>query len=241
MRREKNNLLHGIKIVGLLICVVIGGYGILKAPASDQEEMKRELMNNEKALKKMEATPQAETSETAKNAVGSKANGKEGQGKKSAETISVIGDSVFLGAAPAFQKKYKNAVIDAKISRQVRHGVDVAKKLKKKGKLGDTVIISLGTNGNFNSATGQELIDYLGKDRTIYWINAYGKKLPVQREVNRTIEKLAEENDNVYLISWAKEGKKHPNWFYQDGIHLNSTGQDGFARFVQKEMERIGE
>ena len=151
---------------------------------------------------------------------------------KSGEDISVIGDSVFLGASPSFKELYKDAVIDAKVSRQVSQGLEIAKELDKNGRLGATVIISLGTNGNFNESTGQELIDYLGTDRTIYWINAYGKKLDIQDDVNRTIKKLADENDNVHVISWAKMAKNHSDWFYQDGIHLNKDGQEGFAKFV---------
>ena len=145
-------------------------------------------------------------------------------------------DSVFLGAAPSFKKLYKNAVIDAKVSRQVVQALDTAKKLQKKGRLGDTVIIALGTNGNFNSATGQKLIDYLGPDRTIYWIDAYGRDLPVQKDVNQTIRRVAAANQNVHVIAWSKEGGKHPDWFYQDGIHLNITGQKKFARFIKKNL-----
>ena len=137
----------------------------------------------------------------------------------------------------AFIKKlYKNAVIDAKVSRQVVQALDTAKKLQKKGRLGDTVIIALGTNGNFNSATGQKLIDYLGPDRTIYWIDAYGRDLPVQKDVNQTIRRVAAANQNVHVIAWSKEGGKHPGWFYQDGIHLNITGQKKFARFIKKNL-----
>lgn len=102
--------------------------------------------------------------------------------------------------------------------------------------IGDTVIIALGTNGNFNSATGQKLIDYLGPDRTIYWIDAYGRDLPVQKDVNQTIRRVAAANQNVHVIAWSKEGGKHPGWFYQDGIHLNITGQKKFARFIKKNL-----
>ena len=76
--------------------------------------------------------------------------------------VTVIGDSVFLGASVAFQQQCENAVVDAKISRQVVQALDVAKQLDKKHKLGDIVIIALGTNSNFNSKSGQKLIDYLG-------------------------------------------------------------------------------
>ena len=219
-----NKIIICIKIMVLLCCTVISGYGILNAPESEQTKLEQELRHNEQILQQTNSNFQV------------KASSQKRKAGKVERKITVIGDSVFLGAAPSFTKIQKNVIIDAKVSRQVRHGLEIAKKLKKKNKLGDTVIIALGTNGVFNPATGQALIDYLGTDRTVYWINAYGKNLSCQRDVNKTIQKLAKKNDNVSVIPWAKEGKKHPDWFYQDGIHLNPTGQAGFARFIKKKI-----
>lgn len=225
MKKGWNKISLKIKILVLLCCTIIAGYGILHAPSSDQSEMEQELKEREKQLN--QAASQTDKPEEVKTTE---------EPVKEKRSVTVIGDSVFLGASPSFLKLEKDAVIDAKISRQVRHGIDVAKKLKKKGKLGNTIIISLGTNSPFNPVTGQEFIDYLGKDRTIYWINAYGKNLEFQKEVNATILELTKKNENVHLIPWAKEAKKHPDWFYQDGTHLNVKGQDGFAEYI---WERI--
>lgn len=219
-----NKIIILIKVFVLLLCTAVSGYGILNAPESEQTKLEQELRHNEQILQQTNSAFQVKASALKR---------KDG---KTERRITVIGDSVFLGAAPSFAKIQKNVIVDAKVSRQVRHGLEIAKKLNKKKKLGDTVIIALGTNGVFNSATGQALIDYLGTDRTIYWINAYGKNLGCQRDVNKTIQKLAKKNDNVSVISWAKEGKKHPDWFYQDGIHLNPTGQIGYARFIKKKI-----
>ena len=225
-----------ICLVVLLICTVIGCYGIFKAPASDQDELEQELLENEQLLEGStdSLTDAALTGGalTGSALTGAAIESSTGGQPESQESITVIGDSVFLGAGPSFKKLQKNAVIDAKISRQVYQGIDVAKKLDKKNKLGDTILISLGTNGNFNPVTGRELIDYLGGERRIYWINVYGKDLDIQKQVNSTIRNLVKEYDNVHLISWAEEGKKHPDWFYQDGIHLNTKGQSGFAEFI---------
>ncbi len=214
-----------VKVLVLLCLTAIGGYGIFMAPGSDQSEMEQELRRNEAELQSDDISDSPGAVKEDKTEIPETTEEPEG-------IVTVIGDSVFLGAAPSFKKIQKNAVVDAKISRQVRHGLEAAKNLNKKHKLGDTVIISLGTNGPFNPATGQELIDYLGQ-RTIYWVNAYGKNLEFQQDVNRTIQDLVKKNENVHLIPWAKEAKKHPDWFYQDGTHLNAKGQPGFAQFVQ--------
>lgn len=228
-----------IRFIVLVCCTVIAGYGIVSAPESDQKELERGLQKNAEALqstKTASAMQNHSPSPCIESASPHTPDAADKQGEP--ELISVIGDSVFLGAAPSFQKRYPNTVIDAKISRQVRHALSVAKEMKKKNQLGKIVIISLGTNGNFNPATGQELIDYLGTDRTIYWINAYEKRQKDYKKTNRTIAEMVKKNSNVQLIDWASEGKKHPKWFYQDGTHLNEKGQEGFARFIQKELEK---
>lgn len=238
MNKTKKN----IRIAVIILCTVIGCYGILRAPKSDKKDVEEELAHNEQMLMEEESDNTASPTDTVQTAAPSPEmlNTDEAPTDTPApiqeKSITVIGDSVFLGASQSFKKIYKDAVIDAKISRQVFEAIDIAKKLNKKGKLGDTVIISLGTNGNFNEATGQQLIDYLGKDRTIYWVNVYGENLDTQKDVNNTIDNLVSKNDNVYLINWAKKAKKHPDWFYQDGIHLNTDGQEGFSGFINKSM-----
>lgn len=237
-------MFFALKIIAAALCTVIGSYGILHAPQSDKEELEQTLKQNERELEQQLAQESVGTADPDTAAVPEAENPQGEQPvpdnpssvPKAPETLTVIGDSVFLGASPAFKKLQKNAVIDAKVSRQVCQALDVANKLEKQDKLGDTVIISLGINGNFNYATGQALIDFLGTGRTIYWINAFGKEKDIEQEVNKTIRKLAQQNENVSVIPWADEGKKHPDWFYQDGTHLNEKGQDGFARFVKDHL-----
>ena len=220
----------------LLFCTAVGGYGIFTAPESDQSILEHELQQNQQTLQQINLTTEAQAKIVDEETDAPIKKGLKAKLSKQEDTISVIGDSVFLGAAPSFKKIQKNAIIDAKISRQVYHALDVAKELKKKGKLGHTVLIALGINGPFSQSTGQALLDYLGKDRTIYWINAYGRGVTWQKDVNQTIQKLVKKNPNLYLISWAKEAKKHPDWFYQDGTHLNTKGQEGFSRFIKKNI-----
>lgn len=152
--------------------------------------------------------------------------------------VTVIGDSIFLSSASAFKKLQKDVVIDAKVSRQATVGLSVAKALKKADKLRPTVIISLGTNGRFPLSVGQTLIDFIGAGRTIYWVDAYGKKLASQNDVNNTIQNLADKNPNVHRIHWAAEAGSHPEWFYPDGIHPNARGQKAFARIVYTSIQR---
>lgn len=118
-----------VSIIVVLFCTIIGSYGIINAPESDLAELEQELARNERALLQADSGPnipgQPKQATTTPGQSPSPTEEPE-------EMISVIGDSVFLGAAPAFQKLQNNVVIDAKVSRQVYQGLDAAKKLNKK-------------------------------------------------------------------------------------------------------------
>ncbi len=151
--------------------------------------------------------------------------------------VTCVGDSVMLGAANSILNIMPGCVVDAKESRQVVQCVDILSGLAAQGNLGSTVVISLGTNSPFRQSVGQEIIDYLGPDRQIYWVTAYGQYLNWQDQTNSTIRALADANANVTVISWDQVGSQHPDWFYSDGIHLNQAGREGYANLIASSIQ----
>lgn len=148
--------------------------------------------------------------------------------------ITVVGDSIMLGASEELLEVMPECDIDAKKSRQVAEGIEIIKNLEAEGELNDTVIIALGTNGTFTDEVVDELLECVGEERNIYWVTAYGKELSWQSEVNEQIRKLSREHENIYVLDWENIAKEHDEWFCEDGIHLNSNGQEGYARFISE-------
>lgn len=147
-------------------------------------------------------------------------------------SVTMVGDSVMLGAAPSILGMQPECVIDAKVSRQVIQADSVIDSLEKQGLLRQTVVIALGTNGTFSTTTGQELIDRLGSGRTIYWVTVYGRDLGWQEDSNATIRKLVEDNENVHIIDWSQAASGHAEWFCADGIHLSVEGRASYAGII---------
>lgn len=154
-------------------------------------------------------------------------------GSKGDRKITFVGDSVMLGAAPALLERIPGCYVDAKESRQVSKTLQVIKDLDAQGHLGNVVVLGVGINSPFKTSVGQEIIDYLGKDREIYWINVYGQTVTWMDDSNRTIQEIVNNNKNVKLIDWAAVAPQHiGDWLYKDGIHLKPTGQQGYADFL---------
>lgn len=147
-------------------------------------------------------------------------------------SVTMVGDSVMLGGSSSILEKMPDFVIDAKVSRQFTAADSVLNSLEQQGLLRQTVVIGLGTNGAFSLAKGQELINRLGSERTIYWVTVYGRELSWQEEANATIRQLAETNENVHIIDWTQAASQNAEWICADGIHLSAAGREGYAQTV---------
>ncbi len=146
--------------------------------------------------------------------------------------VSMIGDSVLAGAQGVVKNTLENPlIIDATVNRQFKHADDVARDLRANGTLGDIVVLHLGTNGAFSSDTFDEVIESL---RDVDRVLVLTAKVPRRWEasVNRTIVEGAERWPIVEVIDWHTIGGQHPEWFFEDQVHLNGTGMREYAELL---------
>lgn len=232
------------KVVGYAILaalLALSACGLAKAPetnlTADQQVLKKELATNQQFLQEqLDARKTAQT-KPAPDPKPEPPEEKPASPKPiDMSDITAIGDSVMLGAAVELQNAIPDLVIDAKESRQVWDTLALLDELNQQGLLGQTVIIALGTNGSFSKEYAEDIISYLGKDRQIFWMNAHGDDLSWTKDVNATIDEIAKTHDNVYLLDWNTESSPHPEWFYDDGLHLNGEGRQGYAQFVKNSL-----
>ncbi|GIP27054.1 acyltransferase [Paenibacillus sp. J23TS9] len=153
---------------------------------------------------------------------------------KSSIPVTAIGDSVMLDAQPFLQKRIPEAVIDGKIGRQMTEAPELISRLRSEGKLGDQVVIELGTNGPFSSKQLMSLLDSLQDVRRVVLVNT---RVPRSWEnvVNTSIKKAASAYPNVALLDWhaASSGK---SYFEPDGVHLKPQGGKALADLIALEL-----
>lgn len=189
--------------------------------AGTKEEIKEETEKEEmkEADSKEAGTEERETEEAAAEEV-------------KQDMITMIGDSIMLSASEELLEIMPDCVINARKNRQVEEGIEIVKELELQEKVGDIVVIALGTNGMFTDDVAEELLECLGEERRIYWVTAYGKNLAWRDEVNEKIRQMAEQYDNIRILDWEVVAAEHMEWFCEDGIHLNTDGQNGYAQFI---------
>lgn len=152
--------------------------------------------------------------------------------------IACIGDSVMLGAGSQLRANLPNCIIDAEVSRYVGGGIDVARSLQSQGKLGDIVVISLGTNGPIAGSERYEvqtrkLLEILGSKRHIFWVNTYAPHLKWQKTNNEYLVEMVKTHPNVTIVDWCAAASQHPEWLVSDGVHPNNEGSRAFAQLVK--------
>lgn len=144
-----------------------------------------------------------------------------------------IGDSVMLDAVNEFYKKFPSGYFDGKISRSLYAAQDVVKNLKNKGKLSNVLILCLATNGDYSDTINKNFMKLVG-NRDIFWITAVGADDP---KFNQKFKKFAANYPNIHIVDWEVEGKKHPEYFYKDGVHMKyGKGMKAYVDFIYQSV-----
>jgi hypothetical protein len=158
-----------------------------------------------------------------------------------ADSVTVIGDSVTLGAERYANIKNRVAKVkgvswckvDSRGSRQLEGGLKLAKSLKKSGKLGDIVVFSLTTNGSFSYKQAKAAAKAVGKDRYVVFVTGYVVGYSYFNKSNKAVRKLAKEKSNVFVADWNKFIVKKKNKHLSDNYcHLNATSGRWYVDLV---------
>jgi peptidoglycan/LPS O-acetylase OafA/YrhL len=145
--------------------------------------------------------------------------------------ITAIGDSVILGAEPYLKKIFPGIVIDGELGRQMNQARDVVNRLKAEGKLGDCVIIELGSNGPFKPEEFHTLLTSLGDVQQIIIVNTRVPKR-WQDTVNSDLANAAAEFPQATLVDWYDASQGNDAYFYGDGVHLSPQGAECYAALI---------
>lgn len=145
--------------------------------------------------------------------------------------VTLIGDSVMLSVVNPVEQLFPKAVIDGVIGRQLYQTVPVVESLKQEDKLGNPVVIALGTNGAFTDKQMDDLLAAVGDSKKVYLVNTQVPK-NWKNSVNQGISSAAKRHSNVEVIDWNSYSQNHSDWFYEDGVHPNETGAEEYTKLI---------
>ena len=146
--------------------------------------------------------------------------------------IFAVGDSVMLGAAPDMGER--GMIVDAKVSRQAKEGVEIVRTLADNDMLGDVLVVHLGTNGPTTRERFDEILQLATNVRLVILITVKAPK-SWAAGVNEAIFDVADEYPNVRLLDWnglSQSALAPADVFYGDGIHLRPAGRAFYTQLI---------
>lgn len=153
-----------------------------------------------------------------------------------ASRIHIVGDSVVEGAQGQLYRIAPQVTVDGRIGRQWWELEGELRQMRAQGLANDVVVIHLGNNGNFTTAMFDGVMNALTGVRLVLFVNVHA---PVvwEGEVNgmlaRNVNRYAE---NARLIDWYTASTPHPEYFIEDGTHLQGPGQVAFRYLIENAL-----
>ncbi|ETJ97422.1 acyltransferase family protein [Propionimicrobium sp. BV2F7] len=145
--------------------------------------------------------------------------------------VTLVGDSVLLGAQPQLQEVLPNSYVDGKVSRSVFEGPAVYQQAVANGSPGKVVVYALGTNGPiFDDDLLQGLVDS-ANGLPVYFLTL---RVPQahQDPSNDALWSYVSSHPNVGLLDWFSLTKDHPEYLADDGIHLTPAGSQAYSNMI---------
>jgi hypothetical protein len=152
---------------------------------------------------------------------------------RSAEKVLAVGDSVMLGAARYLRDPGVQVEVDAAVGRQVSTTVELLEQARRSRSLPDVVLIHIGNNGTFRDHQFDRMMTALADVPTVVFMNT---KVPRrwQDPNNLVLTEGVLRNPRIKLIDWLAYSKDHPEWFRDDGYHLQPDGAAAYAALLRE-------
>ena len=227
-RRER--LMRKVSLI-MLALIAILAYSVPNYENKDLEELNKireEISEKTKEIENKEKEEVKTTEETTKES-------NENSQEKNMDKITFVGDSVMEMAKIEIQNTYPNAEVNSKVSRQFSELPKILMAMDKQGKLYNTVVIGLGTNGTISQKDMDRSLEILG-DRKVYFINSVVPQ-SWEKSVNNFLDTIASENSNVKVIDWYKVAKGNKAIFYKDGTHPKIDGVKKYVKLISDNLK----
>ncbi len=178
----------------------------------------------------------------------------------SGSKVTVIGDSISVGAESEYASQLSGADYEAKTFSGVTYnltevskhfaadagtnysGMTIARVLQEQGVLRPYVVFALGTNdpGAVTEAAIQQLMDLVGTNHKVVLVTNYATDGSLDYSVNNAaIRAAAEKYNNVAVADWAKAASGNEAKYFADNVHPNAEGSQVFVKTIKAALNEL--
>ena len=147
--------------------------------------------------------------------------------------VTVLGDSVMLGARKTLESRVAAAKVDAAVGRQAKDIVERISELKAANLLGPKVVLHIGTNGFVTEDQLKAILTMLDDRERVILVNAAAPRRWVEKN-NALFARVVAEHRNTVVADWSSVATDHPEYFVSDHVHLTGRGQRAFVDEIMR-------
>ena len=151
-------------------------------------------------------------------------------GRRSGQ-LTVVGDSVALGARSAIERSIDGAAVYAMVGWQAADVLAMLQRIRAAGELRSKVLIHLGTNGYVTEKQLRAMLEMLRDRERVLVMNSRVPRRWMAAN-NRLLATVVPQYPNAVLIDWHGIADPKPEYFVQDGVHLTGSGMRAFVAAV---------
>ena len=152
-------------------------------------------------------------------------------------SITSVGDSVIINADSYIRKYIPNFYLDGEVGRDMVSGPEILSAIKENVGLGDTIVISLGSNGSANHDDMERIME-IADGRDVYFVNTSHTQSYMDY-VNSSIKDYCDSHDKAHMVDWRNYIKDKPDYLAADRTHPNIPGSDAFAKLIMRKILNV--
>ena len=159
--------------------------------------------------------------------------------------VSIIGDSVTLGARDYLLEHIPDSTVDAQINRTMTLGYNIVMEQQETDQLREYVVIALGTNpiADYQEET-MKIVEGLDKGHRLIFVTPYSNGSDTQELSFQQVlfdRELAQQYDFITVADWNAVASVHPEAFAgTDGTHFTGV-QAGNELFTDCILQALAE
>ena len=150
------------------------------------------------------------------------------RGVRYAGGVTIIGDSVALGARATIEKTLDDAVVYAQVGWQAADMLQLLQRIHAAGELRPKVLIHLGTNGYVTEQQLRKMLDLLRDREQVLFMNSRVPRRWMDAN-NELLARVVPQYPNATLIDWHGVAVDQARYFVADGIHLSAEGKRAYV------------
>ena len=100
------------------------------------------------------------------------------------------------------------------------------------------VVLNMGNNNKLSEQDVVSLMEIIKNQPKIVVVNTAVPR-PWKDSNNQLIAKVVSRYPNTTIIDWDNISKNHPEFFAEDGVHLNPPGVNAYVSAILEVLDKI--